>query len=150
MIGATVTCAYNESINENICCQNPKILSDEKFAGCICITVTSSFASICLNKDVLEFALEGWNDMNRDNKDYGNENYRFIAYRQFIWWYHGHLGRSNRTPMPNCILKKIRENLKIFKKLLHFWISDIRIALYTSFGVCPTYSSIIFYFGPFP
>ena len=103
------TCAYNESINENICCRNPKILSDEKFAGCICITETSSFASICLNKDVLEVALEGWNDMNGDNKTYGNENYRYIAYRQFIWWCHGHLGRRNRIPLPNCVYKKIRE-----------------------------------------
>ena len=96
-------------IKENVCCRNPKILPDEKFAGCICITETCSFSSICLNKDVLEVALEGWNDIRGDNKDYKNENYRFIAYRQFIWWCHGHMGKNNRTPLPNCVLRKIRE-----------------------------------------
>lgn len=112
-------CAYDESIYEDVCCRNPKILPNEKFAGHICITNTSSFSSICLNKDVLEVALEGWNDMRGDNKEYKNENYRFIAYRQFIWWCHGHMGKKNRTPLPNCVLRKIRE---IFPDPNNFYI----------------------------
>ena len=73
------------------------------------IVFTATFHSICLNEDVLQVALSGWNDLREDDKQYENNNFRFIAYRQYILWCHGHMGRRNRTPLPNCVLQKIRE-----------------------------------------
>lgn len=102
-------CSHDTSIVEKVCCKSPKILSDEQFGNESCITGTATFHSICLDKDVLEVALEGWNDLQGDSRTYDNKNYRFIAYRQFILWCHGRVGRKNRIPLPNCVLRKIRE-----------------------------------------
>ena len=102
-------CFDDKLIIEKVCCKSPKILSDDTFADECCVTKTGSFQSICLNKDVLQVALSEWNDLRGDNKEFENNNFRFIAYMQYILWCHGHMGRRNRTPLPNCVLRKIRE-----------------------------------------
>ncbi len=34
---------------------------------------------------------------------------RLAAYRQYIHWIHGKLGRYNRIPVPSCVAKAIRD-----------------------------------------
>ena len=37
-----------------------------------------------------------------------NENYRYHAYRKYIKFVHGRLGRGNRRLIPSCIIQTIR------------------------------------------
>ena len=35
--------------------------------------------------------------------------YRYAAYRQYIWWVYGRLGRKRRKIIPACVLLAIRK-----------------------------------------
>ena len=125
-------CVNDSSITELVCCLSPKISSDENFENKVCITETDTFKTICLNKNVLEVALESWNDLRGDNKNYKNNNYRFISYRQYILWSHGHMGKRNRVPLPVCVLKRIRE---VFPDPENCYIPYVDLTTaYSSFG----------------
>ena len=95
-------------IEEKLCCKNPLVLPIEKFNGFDCITQSQAFNNVCLNKDVLEAAIGAWQDLNYENMGLANINYRFIAYKQYVWWSYGYLGKKKRRPLPNCAIKKIR------------------------------------------
>jgi hypothetical protein len=41
---------------------------------------------VCLEKPVLETTLATINDLRGNNLEMKNENYRYVGYRQFIWW----------------------------------------------------------------
>ena len=34
---------------------------------------------------------------------------RLVAYRQYTWWIHGHLGRRIRIAIPSCAVSAIRD-----------------------------------------
>lgn len=34
--------------------------------------------------------------------------FRYVAYRQFVRWCWGFLGKNNRTPLPACVMSRIR------------------------------------------
>ena len=36
-------------------------------------------------------------------------NYRYAAYRQYIWWVYGRLGRKRRKVIPACVVLAIRK-----------------------------------------
>ena len=46
-----------------------------------------------------------------DGRNLGEENkrFRYAAYRQFILWQHGALGKGNRRVVPSCCVLRIRE-----------------------------------------
>ena len=66
------------------------------------------FDSVVLNRDVLSVAIEARSDVFADDPEYTPASYRKAAYRQFVLWQHGHLGRSNRRVVPSCIVWCIR------------------------------------------
>lgn len=101
-------CIHGQNIEEKICCKNPLILPNAKFNESDCITLTEVFNNVCLNKDVLQAAMGAWRDFNNTDLALTNINYRFISYKQYTWWTYGYLGKKNRRPLPNCVLKKIR------------------------------------------
>ena len=79
------------------------------FESKVCITETDAIQNVCLNRFVLQAAIGNWNDLTHDNRNLGNENDRFIAYRQYISWSYGYLGRRKRKPFPNSAIIKIRD-----------------------------------------
>lgn len=110
----TDTCLCQHCIDmgvENIklCCrreiENPSV----QLNGEECVTATDAFLVVCTNKDVLGTALGAWHHMNGKNLEICNKSYRFIAYRQYIWWQYGKLGKGVRRRIPTCVLSKIRQ-----------------------------------------
>ena len=74
-----------------------------------CITTTTAFQDVCLNTNVLEAALGTWHHLTDQQLQISNKSYRFIAYRQFISWIYGWLGKDVRKRIPSCVLNKIRQ-----------------------------------------
>ncbi|KAJ8049558.1 P2X purinoceptor 7 [Holothuria leucospilota] len=101
-------CEAMESRVESVCCTEIGKL-EEKVMG-TCITLHRNFDSICLNEDVLSAT---WNLLqhtkgNQPSENLQNRQYRFVAYKMFTQWGHGHMGRGNRTPIPSCAVYQIR------------------------------------------
>lgn len=83
---------------ENKCCRQKN-----------CITLTTRFAKLCLDVDVLELCLRNMRDIRNDREDNSTRSFRKAAYRQFIQARHGYLGKGNRRVCPSCVVLKIRE-----------------------------------------
>lgn len=37
------------------------------------------------------------------------QNYRYAAYRQYVWWIYKRLGRKKRKVIPSCVVSAIRK-----------------------------------------
>ena len=83
---------------ENVCCRDR-----------MCITTYDQFHLLCLNHPVLTVAIHQRSDIRADPIDYSPASYRKAAYRQFILWQHGYLGRSNRRVISSCAVWTIRD-----------------------------------------
>ena len=83
---------------ENRCCKLKK-----------CISLTSQFAKLCLDPDVLQLCIRNSTDIRNDQEDNSTRAFRKAAYRQFILARHGHLGKGNRRVCPSCVVVKIRK-----------------------------------------
>ena len=95
--------------NHKLCCSREIENLSEQLKGEECITATDAFLVVCTNKYVLGTALGAWHHMNGQMMEICNKSYRFIAYRQYIWWQYGKLGRGVRKRIPTCVLWKIRQ-----------------------------------------
>ena len=73
-----------------------------------CITTKTLFAQIVLDGNILDIAMRFREDMLVLDNTRNNENFRHAAYRQFVLWQHGHLGKGNRRVVPSCCVKAIR------------------------------------------
>ena len=101
-------CTYLDNEPVNICCHSTALAKDHIEHGA-CVTQTEDFKLVCLYKTILKRALGVWHHTHGEEKNINNNNYRFIAYRQYIGWIYGRLGRNERRPIPSCVLGKIRE-----------------------------------------
>ena len=94
--------------DETLCCNAAKdrreIYGERK-----CVTEVTAFSLICLEREVLETALSGWDRIVGENNAICNKSYRFIAYKQYISWIHGKLGNDVRIRIRTCVLYKIRQ-----------------------------------------
>ena len=82
---------------ENLCCKQRT-----------CITTVDTFESIVLDSNILAVAIVSRSDTYADVPDYSPQSYRKAAYRQWIMWQHGYLGRTNRKVIPSCVVWKVR------------------------------------------
>ena len=57
---------------------------------------------------VIAIAMRFREDMLALNNVRNNENFRHAAYRQYILWQYGHLGKGNRRVVPSCCVREIR------------------------------------------
>ena len=82
---------------ENVCCKQVP-----------CVTTLGIFENNVLNTDVLSIALVSRCDDLADTAEYTPAAYRKIAYRQWIMWQHGYLGRYDTKVIPSCVVWAVR------------------------------------------
>ncbi|XP_028395416.1 uncharacterized protein LOC114519475 [Dendronephthya gigantea] len=73
-----------------------------------CISRTNLFSQLILDGNVLEISMRYREDVLVLNNVRNNENFRHAAYRQYVLWQHGRLGRGNRRVVPSCCVVAIR------------------------------------------
>ena len=102
-------CVDMEHALERSCCRSFSHVIGNKMGPEGCITTTTAFQDVCLNTNVLEAALGTWHHLTDQQLQISNKSYRFVAYRQFISWIYGWLGKDVRKRIPSCVLNKIRQ-----------------------------------------
>ena len=75
-----------------------------------CITERRKFTKFCLDPENLEMCIKNVTDLRNDQRDSSTRAFRKAAYRQFILWQHGYLGKGNRQVVPSCAVLTIREH----------------------------------------
>lgn len=93
------SCAPMPSQDENKCCSR-RVMP--------CITNNPLFNQLVLDANVLDIAMRYREDILVMDHPRNNENFRHAAYRQFVLWQHGRLGRGNRVVVPSCCVIAIR------------------------------------------
>ena len=73
-----------------------------------CISTTPLFQQLVIDPNVLNIAMRYREDMMVLGNGRNNENFRHAAYRQYVLWQHGRLGRGNRRVVPSCCVIAIR------------------------------------------
>ena len=92
-------CVIMPTQEENKCCTRSRRA---------CITTTPLFQQLVLDANVLDIAMRYREDVLVLDNARNNENFRHAAYRQFVLWQHGHLGKGNRRVVPSCSVTAIR------------------------------------------
>ena len=92
-------CSNMPTQEENKCCCATKMP---------CITIQPLFSQLVLDGNVLEIAMRYREDVLVYENHRNNENFRHAAYRQFVLWQHGRLGKGNRRVIPSCCVLAIR------------------------------------------
>ena len=82
-------CRPMESEQENLCCKKRT-----------CITSYTSFSNICLDREILEVCIKARCDIRAEEFNFTMESFRKVAYRQYVLWTYGKLGRDNRRVIP--------------------------------------------------
>ena len=90
-------CRPMESEQENLC-----------FKKRTCITSYTSFSNICLDREILEVCIKARCDIRAEEFNFTMESFRKAAYRQYVLWTYGKLGRGNRRVIPACVVRMIR------------------------------------------
>lgn len=92
-------CAQMPTQDENKCCAKRRMP---------CVTINPLFNQLVLDANVLDIAMRYREDILVMENHRNNENFRHAAYRQFVLWQHGRLGRGNRVVVPSCCVLAIR------------------------------------------
>lgn len=79
-----------------------------------CISRLQAFQMYCLNDEILRIHRNYRFDLTAMGRGRGepgqdNKEFRFAAYRSFIYWHHGALGPRNRQVIPSCCVWRIRD-----------------------------------------
>ena len=93
-------CREMPSDKERVCCKQRRL----------CRSRTLAFQNICLDSDNLATAIRSLADTYVFTPTYDNRAMRHAAYRQYIMWIHGHLGKGHRKVIPSCCVWKIRKH----------------------------------------
>ena len=134
------------------CCVEMENPQEEKCCGLKkCITSYQLFEDLCLDRNVLEVAIKARCDIRAEDLDFGMNSFRKAAYRQYILWQYGRLGKGNRRVCPSCVVKMIRigypsldgnyMGFKPYKGLVECGLSFLYLVyiLYNVFLICIHY-----------
>lgn len=111
-------CQRQDTDRECVCCQEllnvvdrNKLSSKKRNINVVpaCITSNPGFLSVCVDPDVLDTA---WFAYKQQYTEVGevseHKRLRHIAYRQFVRWCWGWLGRHIRVILPSCVVSCIK------------------------------------------
>ncbi|WAR05113.1 P2RX7-like protein [Mya arenaria] len=118
-IGNTNWCRCNSCIamhteRESVCCRDVEQTNfkldvfNEEAHDIECITDHPGFGTVCLDRYVLETAYYQYRQQYGVPQQEDNEQQRYVAYRQFVRWCWGYLGREVRVVLPSCAVQRIR------------------------------------------
>ena len=93
------SCRNMPTQTENKCCCSKKMP---------CITTMPLFHQLVLDGNVLDLAMRYRKDVLVMDHTRNNENFRHTAYRQYVLWQYGRLGKGNRRVVPSCCVLAIR------------------------------------------
>lgn len=93
-------CRKMPTDKERVCCKERRL----------CRSTTLAFQNICLDSDNLATVIRSLADTYVFTPVYDNRAIRHAAYRQYVMWIHGHLGKGNRKVIPSCCVWKIRKH----------------------------------------
>ena len=90
---------------ERLCCQDINEGSEELSEGQKCITKSSRFKIVAMEKPVLYASLSALNYLRGDSmENLDNSSYRFAGYKQYTFWVHNYLGKGVRKVIPSCVV----------------------------------------------
>lgn len=75
---------------------------------CVLHLAVDEFHTSILNRNTLQIAVLNRNDMLVYRDVPSNDNLRHAAYRQYVLFKHGVLGKGNRVVIPSCVVWKVR------------------------------------------
>ena len=58
---------------------------------------------------MLKTCLAAIHNLRGDKHDLCNRSYRFAAYKQYVMWVYGWLGKKKRIVIPSCVVWNIRK-----------------------------------------
>ena len=93
-------CREMATEKERLCCKERQL----------CRSQTAAFQNICIDSDNLATVIRSLADTYVFTPTYDNRAMRHAAYRQYIMWQHGHLGRGHRKVIPSCCVWEIRKH----------------------------------------
>lgn len=94
-------CRPMETQTEQICCRRTH-------GDCTLTINWTEISNIVLYRENLIVALRNRNEILAYNEDINNKSLRYSAYRQYVLWKWGHMGKRNRAVIPSCVVWKIR------------------------------------------
>uniref|UniRef100_A0A8C5GJD6 P2X purinoreceptor 7 intracellular domain-containing protein n=1 Tax=Gouania willdenowi TaxID=441366 RepID=A0A8C5GJD6_GOUWI len=78
-----------------------------------CISILPHMAAYILQEGHLRLASRIWNDVrgldDLPNRGESSKQLHHAAYRQYVMWQYGALGRGNRLVIPSCVVWRIRD-----------------------------------------
>ena len=100
-------CVYNKCVDMNVeaetlCSIHSLPEHSNIYYGADCIAETPGFTLVCLEKDVLETSLGAWENWLVKKGRSVTRRIVSMAYKQYIWWIYGKVGRDVR--IPTCVL----------------------------------------------
>ncbi|XP_062592073.1 uncharacterized protein LOC134253563 [Saccostrea cucullata] len=109
-------CTIMASNTENRCCQEIQQVKEEILrtdTSLNCITHHPGFRTVCLDIHVLRTAYYQYRQQYGGNLEESTKRHRYTAYRQFVRWCWGYLGKKVRVVIPSCAVSKIRETFPL-------------------------------------
>ena len=98
--GVCNVCADLANEEENKCCGKRS-----------CVTSYEMFRNVVLDREVLNIAIHAQCDIRAEVADFKMNSYRKAAYRQYILWKYGKLGKGYRRACPSCVVRLSETNI---------------------------------------
>lgn len=109
-------CQRQDTERECVCCQEVEKVKSRNALSAerrripipLCITQNPGFLANCTDLDVLETSWFTYRQRYGGFNGPEHKRFRYIAYRRFVTWCWGWLGRNIRVVLPSCVVSCIR------------------------------------------